>query len=225
MTAEAVPIMNLLFDLDGTLADPFDAFASSVEHACNGLGLPRFSAETLRSLIGPPLHLELPRLLGPEKAELTHEFMRIYREHHGREGIYRYRFYPGMDEAMERFRGRHRVFVATSKPKVYADEIFRHFGKSHYFEFIYGSELSGVNSKKGDLIRFAMRESGLDSAETVMFGDRKHDVIGALENKISGIGVTWGYGSVEELNGAGASYLARSWDDLIRILDEGAAID
>lgn len=206
--------MNLLFDLDGTLADPMDAFSSSLEFACDTLGLSRFSAETTRSLIGPPLHLELPRLLGEAKAALTPEFMRIYREHHGREGIYQYRFYDGMDEAIQRLGSRHRIFVATSKPKVYADEIFRHYGKTPSFEFIYGSELSGVNSKKGDLIRFAMTERSLSVVGTVMIGDRKHDIIGAKENGIPGIGVTWGYGSAQELQGAGAKSIVGTWAEL-----------
>jgi phosphoglycolate phosphatase len=206
--------MNLLFDLDGTLADPIDAFSSSLEYACDTLGLNRFSKETTRSLIGPPLHLELPRLLGEAKAGLTPEIMRVYREHHGKEGIYQYRFYPGMDEAIERLGSLHRIFVATSKPKVYADEIFRHFGKSSSFEFIYGSELSGVNSKKGDLIRFAMTERGLCAEETVMIGDRKHDILGATENRIPGIGVTWGYGSAQELQEAGARHIVSNWTEL-----------
>jgi phosphoglycolate phosphatase len=171
----------------------------------------------MRTLIGPPLHLELPKLLGPEKAHLTPEVMRLYREHHGKIGIYQYRFYSGMEKAVQKLGERHRLYVATSKPKVYADEIFKHFGKSHFFESIYGSELSGVNSKKGDLIRHAMSERALKASETVMIGDRKHDLIGAQENGIPGIGVSWGYGPLEELQAAGAQHIARSWEELIRI--------
>lgn len=215
MALKAGPVMNLLFDLDGTLADPIDAFSSSLEFACDTHGLDRFSLETARSLIGPPLHLELPKLLGEAKAALTPEFMRVYRDHHGREGIYRYRFYDGMDEAIRTLGARNRIFVATSKPKVYADEIFKYFGKASSFEFIYGSELSGVNSKKGDLIRFAMNERALDPKVTVMIGDRKHDIIGAKENEIPGIGVTWGYGSLKELQDAGARQIVSSWSELV----------
>lgn len=211
--------MNLLFDLDGTLADPLDAFSSSMHYACDHFGVPRFSQETLRSLIGPPLHLELPKLLGEAKASLTAEFVRIYREHHGRDGIYQYRFYAGMDEALQALKSKHRVFVATSKPKVYADEIVEHFGKAKYFDFVYGSELSGVNSKKGDLIRFAMKEQGLESSKTIMIGDRKHDVIGATENGISAIGVTWGYGSASELETACARKIVHSWSELSQSIE------
>ncbi len=220
MRFKAGLVMNLLFDLDGTLADPFDAFSSSMNFACDKLTLSRFSSETLRSLIGPPLHLELPKLLGEAKAGLTPEFMRVFRDHHGREGIYQYRFYSGMDEAIRKLKGKHRIFVATSKPKVYADQIVQHFGKASCFEFVYGSELSGINSKKGDLIRFAMVERKLDPKETVMIGDRKHDIIGAHENEIRGVGVTWGYGDIEELQLARAHQIAHSWDALVEIIDK-----
>lgn len=212
--------MNLLFDLDGTLADPFDAFSSSMNFACDHFKLSRFSPDTLRSLIGPPLHLELPKLLGEEKAALAPEFFKVYREHHGRDGIYQYRFYPGMDETVQALKVKHRVFIATSKPKVYADAIVEHFGKVEYFEFVYGSELSGVNSKKGDLIRHAMNERSLKASETIMIGDRKHDVIGASENGIPAIGVTWGYGSASELENAGARQVVHSWNELSQLLDD-----
>ena len=38
-----------------------------------------------------------------------------------------------------------------------------------------------------------------------MVGDRDHDVLGALQNGLPCLGVTWGYGSVEELLTAGPS--------------------
>jgi phosphoglycolate phosphatase len=189
-----------------------------MNYAYDALGFERLPRDVMRTLIGPPLHLELPKLLGETRAHQTPEVMRLYREHHGKSGIYQYRFYDGMEEALRSLTARHRLFVATSKPKVYADEILRHFGKLDLFEFIYGSELSGVNSKKGDLIRYAMNEQNLAAQETTMIGDRKHDLIGAQENGIRSIGVTWGYGSREELVSSRADHIVASWDELTRII-------
>src|SRR2546423_8955674 len=112
--------MNLLFDLDGTLADPIDAFSGSLDHACDALTIPRVPKDVMKSLIGPPLLPALGKVLG-ENAHLAKDVMRLYREHHGKTGIYLYRFYEGMDEAILRLSEDHRIFVATSKPKVYAD--------------------------------------------------------------------------------------------------------
>jgi phosphoglycolate phosphatase len=209
--------MNLLFDLDGTLADPMEAFAGSLDFAFDQLGIPRLPRAEIRTLIGPPLHLALPRLLR-EKAHLADEALRLYRQHHGEIGIYKYEFYRGMDAAIKTLGKDHRLFVATSKPRVYAEALLKFFGKSAYFEQIYGSELSGVNSKKGDLIRHAMTEQNLNPSETVMIGDREHDIIGANENKIASIGVLWGYGSLEELSKAGAGAIVSEWDELVRAI-------
>ena len=212
--------MNLLFDLDGTLADPLEAFSGGMDFAFDSLKVPRLSREVLRSLIGPPLHLELPKLLGPKHAGLATDVMRLYREHHGVTGIFQYKFYEGVDAALTAVSSGNRLFVATSKPKVYADIILKHFGKAHFFEFIHGSELSGVNAVKGDLIRYAVKKHSLRATDTVMIGDRKHDVLGAKENGIPTIGVLWGYGSVEEFQQAGASLMVRSWDELVRTIGE-----
>ncbi len=211
--------MNLLFDLDGTLADPIEAFAASMNFAFDSLKMSRLSREDLCALIGPPLHLELPRLLGEKNAALAPDVMRLYREHHGETGIYQYRFYDGVDEVLASLGKDNRLFVATSKPKVYADIILRHFGKAHYFEFVHGSELSGVNAKKGDLIRYALNQHALRAEDTIMIGDRKHDVLGAKENGIPTVGVLWGYGSKDELAQAGATATVENWDELVQKLN------
>lgn len=210
--------MNLLFDLDGTLAEPWAAFSQSLDYAFRELGLEPLARERVRGLIGPPLHLQLPEILGAGRAHLAPEVMRLYREHHGREGIYAYAFYPGMAETLRALAGSHRLFVATSKPWVYAREIFRHLRATDLFEEIYGSELSGERAKKGELISYILSERRLAAGETVMIGDRRHDLIGARENGMRAIGVLWGYGSEAELRGAQADWVCASWDELRDVL-------
>jgi phosphoglycolate phosphatase len=206
--------MNLLFDLDGTLADPLRAFRSSMDFALDELRAPRLGDDVLRSMIGPPMHIVLPVALGALR-DRADDVMDAYREHHERHGIYLYDFYPGMDDAMQALAGRHRLFVATSKPRFFAEAIFRHFAKDQYFEFIYGSELSGERSNKAELIAHIARERGLRPGETLMIGDRKFDVEGASANGIPAIGVTWGYGAEAELVAAGARATVDRWSELL----------
>src|SRR5690348_15255040 len=175
MRNSAMRAGNLLFDLDGTLADPLEAFASSMDFACDRLSVARLTRDTMRALIGPPLHVALPTVLGPSAAAAD-ELIRVYREHHAEIGLYRYVFYPGMDEALRALRSHHRLFVATSKPKLYTDRLFTHFGKSVLFDAIYGGELSGLRTDKSELIAHAVAESGLQPSDTIMIGDRKHDI-------------------------------------------------
>jgi phosphoglycolate phosphatase len=78
-----------------------------------------------------------------------------------------------------------------------------------YFKTVYGCELDGTRSNKTDLLNYAIQENPQASSRT-MIGDRKHDLIGAIANGICPIGVSYGYGSTEELNAAGAVAVADS---------------
>jgi phosphoglycolate phosphatase len=96
-----------------------------------------------------------------------------------------------------------RLFVATSKPAVYAEKIIDYFNLSRFFRRVYGSELDGTRSAKSELIRYILAEQALLPAATLMIGDRKHDVIGAAQNAVRAVGVLWGFGSRAELLQAG----------------------
>ena len=123
--------------------------------------------------------------------------------------------YPGVPEALELLRSRGaRLFVATSKPSVYARRIIDHFELSHYFEELYGSELDGTRADKADLIAYALSNSQLDRAQTTMVGDRRHDAVGAMANGVKAVGALWGYGSREELLGAGVDTLLEAPSEL-----------
>ncbi|MBD2748229.1 HAD hydrolase-like protein [Microvirga sp. BT688] len=108
-----------------------------------------------------------------------------------------------------------RLYVATSKLQVFARRILDHFELSRFFIDIYGSELDNRNADKRDLIRHILEQERFDPSAAVMIGDRKHDVIGAKANELSSIGVTWGYGSRQELLDAGVSCLVDAPKDLV----------
>jgi phosphoglycolate phosphatase len=101
----------------------------------------------------------------------------------------------------------HRLFVATSKPHVFAERIIDHFGLRHHFERVFGSELDGTRVDKSHLLEYALRVVSVDPSKTLMIGDRSHDMAGAANNGMKGIGVLYGYGSREELIGAGALHV------------------
>jgi len=107
-----------------------------------------------------------------------------------------------------------RLYVATSKPQVFAERILTHFGLAGHFQGIFGSELSGALSNKGELIAHVLATAHLRSVDTIMVGDREHDVRGAQRNHVRAVGVLWGYGSREELVAAGAKHLVKQPVDL-----------
>jgi phosphoglycolate phosphatase len=121
--------------------------------------------------------------------------------------------------AREAARGR-RVFLATSKPHVYAKPILEHFGLAAHFTGIYGSELDGTRVDKRDLLRHVVDREGLEPAQAIMVGDRRFDVEGARAIGAAAIWADWGYGTPEEREAAMPDHVCRSTVDLGRLLEE-----
>ncbi|MCG7394854.1 HAD family hydrolase [Microvirga sp. ACRRW] len=193
-----------LFDLDGTLTDPKTGITRCIQYALEKLGRPVPHADELTWMIGPPLVAGFTKLFGaPDDAM---EAVRLYRERFSDVGLFENEVYPGIPAVLEILQDAGvRLFVATSKPHVFARRIIEHFGLSHFFHEVYGSELDNRNADKRDLIRHILDEERFDPLRAVMIGDREHDAIGARANGIAGIGVTWGYGSRQELLDAGVT--------------------
>jgi len=192
---------TIFFDLDGTLTDPKPGITRSIQYALAKLGRPIPAQDELTWCIGPPIQASFARMVGEE---LAGRGVALYRERFGDVGLFENSLYPGIEATLAALKSRARLFVATSKAHVYADRIIDHFELRPYFEHVFGAELDGTRVHKGDLLAWALERTGTDPAQAVMIGDRKHDIIGAKQNGIEGIGVLYGYGSREELLEAGA---------------------
>jgi phosphoglycolate phosphatase len=203
------------FDLDGTLTDPKVGITRSIQYALERLGFPVPSGDELVWCIGPPLHVSMKTLVGTD--ELARRAVELYRERFGDIGLYENEPYAGIGETLSKVAasGR-RLFVATSKPKVYADRIVEHFGLRRHFEHVFGSELDGTRTDKADLLAYALAEVKIDPLRAIMVGDRSHDVIGARKNGMTAVGVLYGYGSLAELTDAGAHHLCAAHPEVVR---------
>jgi phosphoglycolate phosphatase len=200
---------TLFFDLDGTLTDPKPGITGSIQYALTRLGREVPSQDELAWCIGPPLRASFVMLLGGE--EHADHAVALYRERFGDVGLFENSVYPEIAGVLAKLsQSGFRMFVATSKPHVFARRIIDHFGLNPHFEHVYGSELDGTRVHKGDLLAYALEQSGVDASRSLMIGDRSHDVLGAKANGIDAIGVTYGYGSREELIAAGARHLCAS---------------
>jgi len=209
----------VLFDLDGTLTDPFEGITNSFLYALGKLGIPAPERETMSTLIGPPLRDAFRQRFGVGEDKVEHA-VALYREHFGVTGLFENTMYPGIPETLAALKaGGLRLAVATSKAWPYAEQILDHFGLLPYFEFISGSEMDGRRSHKTEVIVHALKTRGFDPDATVMIGDRENDIIGAKEAGLhSSIAVLYGYGSRQELEAAGAAAFAETPGDLVKLL-------
>jgi phosphoglycolate phosphatase len=197
----------IYFDLDGTLTDPKPGITRSIQYALQKLDHPTMPTEDeLIWCIGPPLRASFVKLLGAEtSADLAVSY---YRERFSDIGLYENGVYDGIGDVLTTLcASGHRLFVATSKPHVFAERIIDHFGLRNHFERVFGSELDGTRVDKSHLLEYALKEASVDPAKTLMIGDRSHDMVGAKNNGMTGIGVLYGYGSRDELLQAGAHHV------------------
>ncbi|WP_271409949.1 HAD family hydrolase [Pseudomonas sp. Q1-7] len=207
---------TILFDLDGTLTDPREGITRSVQYALARLDIHEPDLAKLEHFIGPPLLQCFMHTYALSEVRAW-EAVNHYRERFKVTGLYENRVFDGIDALLGRLREQGRtLFIATSKPTVFAREIARHFGFDRHFKHIYGSELDGTRTNKVELIAHLLAEEGLDPADTLMIGDRKHDLIGASRNGLHGAGVGYGFGSREELLGEAPAYYFASLDELNR---------
>ncbi|MBE0450846.1 MAG: HAD family hydrolase [Clostridia bacterium] len=209
----------ILFDLDGTLTDPVIGITKSVAHALKKMKNIEVELEELTKFIGPPLLDSFIDFYGFSEVEAK-QAIECYREYFKDEGIYENEIYDGIKAMLEKLdlEGKE-MAVATSKPTVFAERIIDYFGLNQYFKVVLGSHLDGGRTKKSEVIEAVLEELEIqDLKEVVMIGDRKHDIMGAKHTGIDSIGVEYGYGSYEELESAGADFIACNVSELSKIL-------
>ena len=210
---------NLLWDLDGTLTDPKVGILRSIQFALKEFGNEVPEEKDLIWCIGPPLHETFQKLIPHSSESEAWKYVSKYRERFSTIGLYENELIEGIPGLLNDLK-KHRHFVATSKPHVFATKILDHFGIERHFRRVYGSELDGTRANKAQLIAHILEQESLNARDSFMIGDRLHDILGAKENGVSAIGITWGYGSSEELQRAGADHIFNSPTELRLFLND-----
>jgi phosphoglycolate phosphatase len=207
----------IFFDLDGTLTDPKPGITRSIQYALQKLDHPTIPTEDeLTWCIGPPLRASFATMLGDHVAD---QAVVLYRELFSDVGLYENGVYDGIGDVLAKLcTAGHRLFVATSKPHVFAERIIDHFGLRPNFERVFGSELDGTRVDKSHLLEYALREVSVDPSKSLMIGDRSHDMVGAKNNGMQRIGVLYGYGSRDELLEAGAQHVCATPGEILRCI-------
>lgn len=216
----------IAFDLDGTLSDPAQGLVDGFVYAFRKLGIDYGERDSLRRFIGPSLFDEWQREFGFTPEEADHAVV-LFREYYNVYGWWDNKLYDGIPELLSALKAAGKtVVLSTSKPEDTATDILKLFGLHDYFDFIAGADYP-VNSreKKWEVLEYALDNVGVDKSPEsrvacVLVGDRMYDAEGATKCSIDSVGVTWGHGSREELDAAGFTHIAKTVDDLCKILIE-----
>jgi len=208
--------MHLLFDLDGTLIDSREGVVHCFLYGLTEAGVEAPAIEALTQYVGPPLAESFAALIPNSDPRLVEVAIAAYRRRFEQVGIFENKLYPGMKDTLEKLSALgHSRCVVTAKPHKYARQILDRLEIAHLFKAVYGPELAQRQYSKESLIRKACNEQDLRPDETAMIGDRAEDILGAKENGLRSVGVTWGYGGQEELTKAQPDRLIASSHELL----------
>lgn len=200
-------MVNVLFDLDGTLVDSSETISASLKHALGQMGIDPGAGRELRSLIGAPL-LDIfcdEYGLGPEEAERAIDLYRVHYDAQAQAGTI---VYAEVENMLQRLRlAGYRLFVATVKPTPIAEKVLADLGLHGHFDGVAGASLDSGRRDKRSIIGHALSKYGLRAEESAMVGDRDQDVYGARAHGLRSVGVTYGFGSRKELQAAAPDFI------------------
>lgn len=215
----------LLFDLDGTLTDPKVGICTCVQYALASFGIDEPDIDKLTPFIGPPLKDSFMQFYDMDEQQAESAVAK-YRERFQDTGLFENELYDGIPKMLEvlNSKGMH-LAVASSKPTVFVERILEHFQIKKYFKVIVGSELDGTRVNKDEVVAEALRQlfgdNPVEKEKVYMIGDRRFDMEGARAIGVESVGVTYGYGDMEELREAKADYIVRSVEELRDFLLRG----
>ena len=212
----------MLFDLDGTLTDSGEGIINCVQLALRHFSIPCEDRVALRAFVGPPLRESFPRFGVPEAD--VEEAVAVFRSRYNTVGKFENVPYPGVRAMLEQLKDEgYGLYVATSKPEKTALEVLGKFDLDGFFDRICGANFSGSRDTKEEVLAYLL-ETLPREARPLMIGDTIYDVRGAAEFSIPTVGVSWGYGSVSEMETAGAAAIVDSPEELLALLGNADAM-
>ena len=210
---------NILFDLDGTIIDSKEGIINAFEYALKKFNIEIQDRTKLEQFIGPPL---IDTFINYYKftEEQANQAIKEYREFYRKTGVLQNQLYPGIKQLIQTLcKNKKRVILATSKPEEFAKKILKTHGIKENFYFISGATLDNTRNTKEKVIKYAINNiENVKLEECIMIGDRRYDMEGAKINNIKSIGVTYGFGTQEELEKAGADYIVSNVNALENII-------
>ena len=211
----------VLLDLDGTLINSEEGITKCVQYALRSFGIEETDLTKLRCFIGPPLEVMYREKYGFTQEQAWQGTLK-YRERFDVKGIFECELYDGVEDALKKLKADgYIVALASSKPETACRRIIEHFHLTKYFDEIVGSTLDGSISSKGEVLEELYRRMpDVEKDEMCLVGDTKFDAIGAGNFGIDCIGVSYGFGTKEELEEAGAVTVCDSLGEVLTYLEE-----
>ena len=210
----------VLFDFDGTLVDTGEGILKSLQFAFEDHGRPVPDLQDLKKFIGPPIYYSFTTFYGVSEDEVG-AYIKSYRKRYKEKGIYECRLYDGMLETLRALKeGGVKLGIASSKPQHLIYDVMDYIGITDLFDAVVGTMLDDSRHEgKADLVDESRRKLGVkDKMRVLMVGDRYFDIDGAAGAGVDSAGVLYGYGSREEFEAHGATFVLSRPEELLPVV-------
>mgnify|MGYP000961525286 CR=1 FL=1 len=204
---------HILFDLDGTIVRSDLGITKGVQKSLEHFGIYE-ELEELKKFVGPPLVESYTKFYGLSLKQYE-KALAVFHKYYKSVGIFECELYHGIEEMLDSLSKKYKLYLATSKPEKEARRVIEHFGLDKYFTYIGGSDgdFNTKRSTKTAVIEYVLETNKImDKDSAIMIGDKSHDIEGASNAGLKSVGVLYGYGGIEEFEGA--NYIVKSVDDL-----------
>jgi phosphoglycolate phosphatase len=202
----------ILFDLDGTLLDSYDAIAECLNLARESFGLPGYARDDVVRMVGHGLEKLMAEALGPENAE---EGVRIFRERYRIVALDGSRLLPGVEATLREIHARgYRMAVITNKPAYFSRKILEHLGVGELLPVLYGPDLAPAKPHPEMAFR-CLRDLGCEAGEAILVGDMLVDRDTARNAAIPFFAIATGSETKEELLAASPHRFLERFEDLL----------
>ena len=210
---------HIIFDLDGTLTDSKQGIINAAIYAFKKMGIKNPPVEKLNSLIGIPLqdYLKINNLI---LDTLIDDAVAHFRRYYSEKGAFENKPYPGIMQLLEEMsKNGVNMYISTAKYEKYAKVIVDHFGFSPFMKDMAGADAAGLHASKTELTAKIIKRNNItDLKHSVMIGDKDIDMQAGKNTNIDTIGVTYGFGAMEELEKEKPTYIVNSVAELSNVL-------
>jgi phosphoglycolate phosphatase len=197
---------TVLFDLDGTLTDPYEGIVNGHIHTLEKFGIIETDEKKLRSFIGPPLEM-IYRNDYQFNEDDTKKAVAIYRSYYAEKGVFENKIYDGITDVLDILASKKiTCMIASSKAEPFVYQVLDIFNLRRYFSDVSAAQLDESRTRKEDIIAYLIEKHQLEKSSILMVGDRFFDIVGAQKNGIDSLAVGYGHGEEAELKEARPTY-------------------
>jgi HAD superfamily hydrolase (TIGR01509 family) len=207
-----MPIRAILFDLDGTLIDQFEAIHRAFVRVLTQMGFPEPSFESVKRSVGGASETTMTKLIGSDRAKEAVRLLRPIFEEEMLDGL---KALPGSHEILESCKAHGlKTAVLTNKHGPHARAACDHLHFSESLAFTLGANDTDWKKPDPRLTNYALEKIGAGAEETLYLGDSPYDYDTASEVGMKCLLVATGTHSISELNKLSATSVDQNLFDV-----------